>query len=474
MAFQDIRQDQMRSTDPEPGPSMDAFKRAVHIFRAKDDAVDMGVKGEKTSIGSLGVTLILLVITVAYVLFEASWNASFAATMYEGTANRDEINALVQEGRWLAAFGLAWALVKGIFMRESTTSAGFVVSVALVVGSTMLAYVGISRGYESAIDAIPEDKAALLYKASAHRAMVMSGVVEDSATQDPLAVTLWALKVLDQDLLKTIDDGFEAQTEETKTKLIDQVVQEWPKIQSQLAQAASLPVMTKLFDEGYATYLQKSRMTLSHVKGWQQKREQEFVRLTGMKPNAKATKEQFAQQLLTSHLENYRALGRMYLQTKGGAGDMIVYQAGDMTVMLSEVTGIKTQEDLVGLVEQKFKDRVALALSAPELLKKAGARDAIAAAILPPVALLLSALAVLLNLGNVVGLLASRVPVIRALPQWIWPLGAVTAVLAWIPPVTSLPGLEGGFAWIRLASPGGSWLFERLLALEYLLITYAI
>lgn len=43
---------------------MDAFKRAVHIFRAKDDAVDMGVKGEKTSIGSLGVTVILLLITV--------------------------------------------------------------------------------------------------------------------------------------------------------------------------------------------------------------------------------------------------------------------------------------------------------------------------------------------------------------------------------------------------------------------------
>lgn len=453
---------------------MDAFKRAVHLFRARDASIDAPVKGEQRSLSGFAVAMILLSITVAYVFLEIRWNSSFMSTLYEGTADRDEINALVQEGRWLAAFGLAWALMKGVFVRESTTTAGFVVSVALVLGSTMLAYVGISRGYEAVIDAIPQDEAALLYKSTAHRALALSGSVQDESAQDPMSVALWALKVLDVSLLQGIDQGFEAQAEDAKTQLLAKVSQDWPKIQAELTQVAAAPKMKKLFEDGHITYLEKSRMTLSYVSGWQEKREKEFQRLTGMRPNAKATKEQYARELLNSNIENHRAMGRMYLQTKSGTEDLVVYQAGDLTVRLSEVINIKSERDLLTMVERKFKERVAHTLSSPELLKKADARDGIAAAILPPVALLLSAVAILMNVGTVVGLVISQVPVLRAIPQWVWPAGALAGSLVWATPTSSLPGLEGGFAWIRLSSPVGSWLFERLLSIEYLLLSIAL
>ena len=464
----------MRSTDPEPGPSMDAFKRAVNIFRAQDAAEDAPVKGEKRSLSAAAISLILIVVTCTYLYFEITWNAAFVATLFEGSPDREQINALVHEGRWLAAFGLAWALVKGVFVRGSTTMLGLVVSLGLVAGTTLFGYAGINRAYERLIDEIPQETAAMLYKSTAHRALAVGGGAEDAASADPMAVMLWPLKMVDDGSRGEVDEDLQAQAEDLKSSSLAMASSEWTKIQAQLATIASMPALMKRFEDGYAEYLAKSRQTLSYIPGSQAKREQQFLEITGMRPNVKATREEFARELLNARIENYRQLGRVYLQTKGGTEDLVVYSAGDVQLKISDLASIKSEEDLLSLVEKKFKDRVAQALSSPELLKKADARDGVAAAALPPIAILLSAFTVVLNAGAVAGLTLASLPVLRRIPQWIWPVATVAGVIAWIEPVKTLPGLEAGFVWINSQSAVGAWIFERLLAVEYLLLSIAI
>lgn len=469
---EEVFRDANRSSDPEPGPSMDRFQKGVAQFLAKEDAPTAHVHGEsiRFAMGGTWTAVLLAVITTAYIILEARWNVHLVAAVFGGDLPRDEMHALVESGRWLSAFGLAWALTKGVFLRESKSFVGAIAGALLVCATTAAGYVAISRSYDAALDAIPDPVASQLYKSAVWRSMTINDGAAQPAAQDPVATTLWPMKLLDGKAVVLMDAAFTSKEDQIRAQVTQRARDAWPELEAKLSQMGSKDALMQQFEGAYRKYISASEKLGSMFSSVQSRREAEFQRLSGMKPNANASREQFATEMLSSPIENLQALGRLYIDSAGGTADPVVFSKDGLTLHLSDLAGLNSEEAFLAHIERKVTAQLDEARSRPNLMQDAQARQAVAAAVLPPVAMLLSLLGVVLNAGALAGIALARVPVIRLVPQAMWPVIAIAAVCFLVPPVGAVPGLEAGFAALHAAAPTLSSFFERMVSLEYRLI----
>lgn len=478
---EEVFRDANRSSDPEPGPAMDRFQKGVSQFLAKQDASNARVQGEgiRLQMGGPWTAALLAAVTLAYLYLEARWNVDLVAAVYAGDLPAPEMQALVESGRWLSAFGLAWALTRGVFLRESRSLVGAIVGALLVGATTMACHVGISRGYEAAIDRIPDPVALQLYKSSVWRSMSTSpdaqahGEAQSAAVLDPVAATLWPLRLLDQRSVILMEAAFETKEGEIRAQLAQRARAAWPEVSSRVAQMGSRDALLSQFETAYQRYIKASEAMGSMFSSVETRRMKGFEQLSGMKPNSKATREQFAQELQRSPIENLSSLGRLYIETAGGTADPIVFERDGIRLQLTDLGNLASEDAFVAHIETKVAAQLEAARSRPGLVHEEKARQAVAAAVLPLVAMTVSLLGMLVNAGALVGIAFSRVPLIGLVPQWCWPLAALALVMAHVPRTAEVPGLHAGLAALREAAPMFSSLFERLITLQYQLMSLA-
>lgn len=466
MSFEDIRANGGRSTDPEPGPSMDRFKRVVSIFLATDEAKDAKVLSDRKPALPFSAWLKLAVVvgSLLYIAIEWRWNLKLVGAVFGGELSAQEMHDLVNEGRLLAAFGLVWAFSRG-FVSKAATASGLAISSLVLALAVVVAYKAIDRGYESFVDAIPAAAANKLYKASAYRSLAYTdGGDVDASLRDPVTSVLWPLRLLDPKGVQQIE--FEliekaGESAEVSAQAADAL---WPKLEQKLALLSRRDEILAGFDRQYKQYIEASQKIGSFLPRGD-KRIEDFRAMTGLQPNARATKEEFARALLGSHIVNMRQLGEAYLSGMSSAEDTVVYSVPGLEVKLSDLDGVQTKEQFTQLIGVLAKQGATKKLASANAQTDKETRAAVAAAVLPPVAMALSALAIVLNIGGLAAAMASLLPGIRALPSLVWPIAAFClAVLA--PKEHPLPGLESSLEVLATQVPFASAVIERIAALE--------
>ncbi len=465
MSFEDIRANGGLSTDPEPGPSMDRFKRVVSIFLATDEAKDAKVlSNREPALPFLAwVRLAVVVASLLYIAIEWRWNMKLVGAVFGGELSAQEMQDLVNEGRLLAAFGLVWAFARGFVSKVATASSlvisGLVLSLAVVV-----AHKAIDRGYEALVDAIPSDAANKLYKASVYRSLAYTdGGEVDASLRDPVTAVLWPLRLLDPKGVQQIDFELVEKAGESAEAAAQAADALWPKLEQKLALLSRRDEILAGFDSQYKQYIESSKK-IGYLP-FRDKRLEDFRMLTGLQPNPKATKEEFASALLSSHILNMRQLGEAYLAGMSSAGDAVVYSAPGLEVKLSDLEGVQTKEQFTELIGALAKQGATKKLASANAQTDEQTRAAVAAAVLPPVAMALSALAIVLNIGGLAGTMASLLPGIRALPSLVWPMAAFCLAVL-VPKEHPLPGLKSSLEVLATQVPLASAVIERIAALE--------
>jgi hypothetical protein len=467
-----------RSTDPEPGPSMDRLVREANMWRGKQDSRDAEVRGEsRFDAASLLGPAILFVITAAYLWYELHWQLDLLKTMSSAKATRDDVDFLVLEGRLLAAFGLVWALLKTRFLKSTKDSlSSMVTTLFLVGGATFGAFSLIGQLYEQVIEQLPAQASLQLYKVAAHRQWSLAGELPaDASAADPVAVIMWPLKMADAGQAGAIESVFDKRAEAFKEGANQQARKLWAQVQPKLAAASGMGSgeLRGQFEEYYAKYVSGSKQTRSIIGSWQANRSDYFENLTGIAPNPGATREEFAQALQGAKLNQLRSLGKLYLETKGFTEDPVVHQVGDVIYYASDFTGVRTESEFARVVVKKAAGGLAAHVPTLATIKsRAESSSVVASAMAPPISLALSTVSLLLNAGAFLGLLCVGLPVLRHL-QAVIPLAFAGGVLMALPPTTKLPGLEAGMAWLHSSYAPVAWLLERVITFQHLVLSMA-
>jgi hypothetical protein len=459
-----------RSSDPEPGPSMDSFKRSTRLFSAEDSAVD----AERTGAFSFAAWIPLVVVFAVgflYVSLESTWNTGMLDSISNPHTDAQELNWMISEGRWLTAFGLTYAFMKGMFNRAAGSLSSALSTAVLIGGVTVLAYAGIGRAYDFAIDALPPTQALQMYKTAVHRTWAVGGELKklDPSTKDPVAVALWPLKVADDAQAKDIEGVFDERAANAMTEVTALAHKEWPAVESKLGSGEDPAIVRREFEQDYVEYIALSTRAKSVFSSWQTQRSSDMESYTGMTPNAGATPAEFAQQLLRSRLQRHRDLGKMFIATQGGSTDPVVWTNGALQLRGSDFKGVQDEAGFTKMLQAKAMNSVVADVPTAATVKsRDDAHQVIAAAMIPAMAMTLSCLGILLNIGSLVGLLFVRAPVLRHVPQWFIPGAFVGVVLVLTPATNTLPGLNVGLTWLHSNYTVLSMLVERVITLEHL------
>lgn len=465
-----------RSTDPEPGPSMDRLVREANMWRGRASATDAEVAGERRfDLATVAGPAILFLITAVYLAYELHWQLDLLHTMDSAKASRDDVDWLVLEGRALAAFGLVWAFLKTRFLRSAKDSmSSMAVTAILVGGATMLMFTAIGRLYDTVIDELPADTSLHLYKVAAHRQWSLAGdLPKDQSATDPVAVMLWPLKMGDQAQSGAIEQVFDKRVEGFREGAAEQARKLWPQAKEKLSAfgAAGSGELRSKFEEYFAKYINGSQQTRSIIGSWQERRSDYFQDLTGIAPNPGATREQFATALLSAKINQLRQLGQLYLDTKGFTSDPVVYQSGDIVYSASDFAGVRNEADFTRVVIKKAAGGMAAMVPTLETVKtRPEASTIVASAVVPPISMTLSTVSILVNAGALLGLLCVGLPVLRHL-QAVIPVVFAGGVLFALPPTQHLPGLDAGMAWLHANLTPVAWLIERVVTFEHLLLS---
>ena len=461
------------SSDPEPGPSMDKLVREANFFRARKDSEDIEVVGEKPrniDVGAYVGPVVLFAITAFYVYYEICWQLDLLHLMGTASASRDDVDWMILEGRALASFGLVWALLKTKFLKSTTEMGATIVTGILVAAACLMTFSVIGKGYDSVIDGLPAPTSLQLYKVAAHRLWTLQGELPaDVSAKDPVATVLWPLKMADPAQASEIAAVFDRRAEAFQSDIAKKAHELWPGVQSKLsasAAAGGIGALSTKFEEAYMTYIAGSKQTKSLVGSWQSQRTDYFQNLTGIPPNASASKEDFAKALGKAKIAQMQELGRMYIETGGFKKDFIVYQSGDLAFYSSDFANVKSESDFTNVIVKKAGG--SLAAQAPTLANVKSqplANSVVSSAVVPPISMVLSTVSILVNVGALIGLLCLRIPLLRYLQVLIPPVFAAVALIM-IPPTTTLPGVGAGMSWLHSNYGAAAWLLERVVTIE--------
>lgn len=465
-----------RSSDPEPGPSMDRLVREANMWRGKQASTDAELAGERRFDASAFIgPAVLFAITAVYLWYELHWQLDLLHAMGSAKTSRDDVDWLVLEGRALAAFGLVWAIMKTRFLRSTKDSmSSMVTTFVLVGGITVLAFALIGRLYEGVIDELPADTSLHLYKVAAHRQWSLADdLPADPSAKDSVAVMLWPLKMADATQAAAIEQVFDKRAEGFKEGAEAEAKKMWPEAKEKLAAAAGAGSgeLRAKFEEYYLKFINGSQQTRSIIGSWQANRSDYFESLVGIPPSPGATRTEFATALQSAKLNQLRQLGQLYLQTKGFTEDPVVHQVGDVVYHASDFTGVHNEADFARVIVKKAAGGLAARVPTVSTVKSlAEASSVVSSAVVPPISMTLSTLSILVNAGALLGLLCVGLPVFRHL-QAVIPVAFAGGVLVALSPTSTLPGMGDGMTWLATNYAPVSWVLERVVTFEHLLLS---
>jgi hypothetical protein len=394
----------------------ESLARSARFFRIRANAADATSEGSnrgRVGLLSKASTFALVAITLAYLVVEVLWNIQLLETMSKASATRAEVEAMVSHGRWLAAFGLVWALLRSmLFSRKSGVDG--VVNWVLFGSAIVIAYASIGTMYGKAIDSLSPATSMQAFELAAHRSWALKDDLEPerqarvaAAVKDAPAVALWGLYVADRTVAGDANAEYMARRNGLSQDSVSAALAKYPEIEAARKKLAAGGDRMAKFDQRYEEYLAKSRKVEGVTFQWVKRDAiKQFADATcGMLPNAHASKADFARELTKSCVNDWRKAGQAYLDNALAANsDLVVYDNHGIRVRLSEVINLNEQQ-FTALVRDKASGLVDEQLPAVETVKSnERAHDVIASVIVPPMSMVLSMLGIVANLGGVAAL----------------------------------------------------------------------
>lgn len=379
------------------------------MLAASRELADRGVAAhdaeDATYVKPLGLDLALLaviLITVLYAAFELRWNIQLVEAIGQG-ADKDRLNELVSAGRWLTAFGLVWVVSKGALIRPAP-GPGKAARVLLVAASIIAMHSAISAVFEQIIDAMSPSAVLQAHKASVYRFMHARDHDAIKSPTDAVLVPLLAYSPRGRHLL---DAAYEAAPMRATERVDEIMVKMGPKFDEM--QAKIDPLQLLQFDQAYKEYIEASQSTERGLRFFRSSAIEKFKAATGgMEPNSKATRIDFAKEVMKSNLIEKRVAARKY-----------VAMQESLTSAVAQIKSIVPhaeidEAELVKLDRDELRDRLLRAAkrdimgSLPaedEVKTNVAGRSGAQAAIIPLAAMVLSLAGVCANIGSALGLL---------------------------------------------------------------------
>lgn len=411
--------------NPPPGPGFlgelgdtaelrKGLARGARWFRLRADSETTKTSAQSRThlnLISRASTLTLVGITLAYLAAEVLWNIQLMETIARAGASRIEVETMVNHGRWLAAFGLVWALLRSILFSRKSGLDG-VVNWVLFVSAIVVAYASIGGLYSRAIDSLSPATSIHAFELAAHRNWALKDDLEptrqarvDAATKDAPAVALWALNMGDPAIVADADAEYQSRRQGLSSDSVSAALAKYPEIEAarkKLAAAGSVGALAE-FEKGYAEYIAKSRK-VDAIRFASTKREgiKMFADGTcGMLPNANATKADFAREMTKSCILNYRKGGEAYLANElAVSADPVVYDNQGIKIHFSQVKDLN-ESQFTTFVRDRASGLVNEQLPTEETVKSnPKAHDVISSIIVPPISMLLSMIGIVANLGG--------------------------------------------------------------------------
>jgi hypothetical protein len=393
-----------------------SLARGARFFRIRADSVDAASRQSNlrrlAALTKLS-TFALVGVTLVYLTCEVLWNIQLLQTMAKAGATRTEVEAMVSHGRWLAAFGLVWALLRSaLFSRKSGVDG--VVNWVLFGSSLVLAYASIGTLYSHAIDSLSPATSMQAFELAAHRNWALKADLEPgrqsrvaAAMHDAPAVALWGLYVEDARIADDAHVEYMNRRDSLSQDSVSAALARYPDIVEARKKLALGGDPMKEFDDKYQDYVAKSRKVEGATFAWVKRDAiRQFADATcGMLPNANASKSDFARELTKSCVNGWRQAGQAYLDNVLAAhSDPVVYDSPGIRVQLSEVINLD-QDQFTAFIRNKASGLVDEQLPTVETVKaNTRAHDIIASVIVPPMSMMLSMLGIVANLGGALAL----------------------------------------------------------------------
>lgn len=436
---------------------------------ATDTTQEAGVRDSARLTKLSGLALVL--VTLAYLGLELSWNLSMLETISRPGASRAELESMAVHGRWLAAFGLVWALIRSLLFSRKSGVDGLV-NYILFGSSIVVAFAGIGSLYDKAIDSLLPSASMRAFELAAHRGWAMNDDLEPerqarvvSAVRAPTSIALWGLYVNDPVIAGDARAEYEARRSGLSEDAIKEALARYPEIEATRRKLAAGSDRLAEFEGQYKKYLEMSHKALNPsfgVASWRREGIQTFSNATcGMLPNDQATREQFAKELTKSCINTWKGAGQAYLEGRLAAqADPVVLDNNGVRVRLSEVINLD-EAQFTRFVRDRSAGLADEQLPTESTVKSNGrAHEVIAATIVPPLSMTLSAIGIVANLGGVLALLFGLKKV-----QGIASVVALAVAVVFIP-ASAPAGMANAWDAFKTSNPVLAFIASKVITAE--------
>lgn len=181
-------------------------------------------------------TAVVLAITAILVLMEAKYNVDLLSTISDPSASREMVGDLSQRGKLLAAFGITWAVARGLL----ATIRPFALSLAVFLGLASGAYFGLDAIYTHAIASLkPEVKVKGFALFSYRRDLLTEKLIDPdlpSPKSEPVIGKIFMgafpMVLLDERYMVPVQDVVEVRADYKGKEVLAKAEKEWPRYEA--------------------------------------------------------------------------------------------------------------------------------------------------------------------------------------------------------------------------------------------------
>ena len=344
--------------------------------------------------------------TCLYLYFETRYNRALLDLFSIPDPTKSVIDNLSREGKFLAAIGLCWALLRPAISKLQ----GRIRQVAAFIACVVLVYVGLVIFYDRVIAGLDAQTKVDGFHLAAYRKELLQGFIIDpdiplpktSAVQSAIVMTSFPLVMFDDRYMVPARTVLELKAGDISRYYLKKVDAAWPKYALQMRELRS----------GHEQYIDGSKKVEQISPIFKQRARQKFdTQSGGMTPNSHASMDYFLTQLRVSRSESARKLVQ--------GEEEVVFIENEGTPRAHSVKGkdipkFLSRDQFINHFKKKIDDaRNEIVPTAATVEKAKGINDINAAVFVPPMAMVTSLISILTNLTGVI---------------WIVLIGAIASV----------------------------------------------
>lgn len=336
---------------------------------------------------------IALVITAAFVWFEARYNIDLLNTLSDPNASSKAVDQLSQRGKLLASLGITWAVARSLIIKIKPAVAGLAAFCGVATG----VYFALDITYTRVIAGLDREVKVEGFNLFNYRRDLLTERLFDPdiplPAKDPVAGRIlmgaFPIVILDERFMLPARDIVERKANDKSRTVLAKAEQNWPRYQRQMYE----------LDNSYREFINQSRRAFNYraFGGIQRFRRES----QGLEPGPYLSRDGFINMLRNADHPRGEALRAAEKREIGKRPDGTILRAGEVPYFMSwgwYINWFRTQAS----------EAKAAALPTAETIETfRGIDDINAAVFLPPMAIITSLTSALTNLITLVLMLVS-------------------------------------------------------------------